>query len=87
MSGGCHKDSVYLSTTFVPVLSLRSPRTQAPDMPAEATYPPSRLYPFVRIHGRKLVLHLTRGLVIRRMVTGNDYQELWWGENREVTKL
>ena len=44
MSGDWHKDSVYLSTTLVPVLSLHSPRTQAPDIPAEATYPPSRLY-------------------------------------------
>ena len=33
---------VYLSTTLVPVLSLHFPRTQAPDIPAEAIYPPSR---------------------------------------------
>ena len=39
MSGGWHKDSVYLSTTLAPALSLHSPRTQAPDIPAEATYP------------------------------------------------
>jgi len=45
MSGGWHKDSVYLSTTLAPVLSLHSPHAQAPDIPAEATYPPLRLYP------------------------------------------
>ena len=37
-------------------------------------------YPFVRIHGRKLVLHLIRlvsVLAVSRMVTGKDY---WvWG--------
>ena len=44
MSGGWHKDRVYLSTALAPVLSLHSPRTQAPDIPAEATCPPLRLY-------------------------------------------
>lgn len=31
------------------------------------------LYPFVCIHGRKLVLHLTRALAISRMVIGKNY--------------
>ena len=44
MLGHWHKDSVFLSTTLVLVLSLRSPRTQAPDIAVEATYHPSRLY-------------------------------------------
>jgi len=43
MSGDRNDDCVYLSTTLVPVLSLHSPHTQAPGIPAEATYHPSRL--------------------------------------------
>ena len=34
--------------------------------------------PFVRIHGRKLVLN--KELAISRMVTGQDYKEIWGGE-------
>jgi len=42
MSGDWRTDSVYLSTTLAPVPSLHSPRTQAPDIPAEATYRTTR---------------------------------------------
>ena len=41
-------------------------------------------YPFVRIHGRKLVLHLIRlnnVLAVSRMVAGKDY---WvWGGGKQ----
>jgi len=44
MLGVRHTNSVYLSTTPVPVLSLHSPRTQAHSIPAEAIYNPWRLW-------------------------------------------
>ena len=54
----------------------------------EAIFPVEKIDALSLIHGRKLVLHLTRlnkVLAIIRMVAGKDHKEFRLCENRELT--